>query len=207
VRLDKLPPVGHSERSKDERLSEAITAYFLGGAAFPENDAEILIIGHSAMPPTVYGLAWSLEPNELWFGHRLGTIYHGVNHQGEFSSAGAAAILITSQGVRLMLGAGEYNRSYAVRGKPTAGTHLERHLLRFVELTSLGAGDLLILEHWSLGKLHLKIPWARSFAALVAGLKAQAKRPQVLEDSVVQVRVQKRLEPAKQRVLEVQQKG
>jgi hypothetical protein len=197
VRLDKLPPVGHAERSKDERLSEAIAAYFFQAAPFPENEAELTITGHSAMPPTVYGLAWSLEPSELWFGHRLGTIYHGVNQNGEFASAGAAAILVTSHGVRLMLGAGEYNKSYAARGKPGSGTHLERHFFRYVELTSLGVGDLLIVGHWSLGKLHLKIPWARSIAALIAGLKAQANQPKALEDSVVQVRVQRRLETGK----------
>jgi hypothetical protein len=206
VRLDKLPPVGHTERSKDERLSEAITAHFFGAVPFPQNDAELEIAGHHTMPPTVYGLAWSLEPNERWFGHRLGTIYHGVNHLGEFSSAGAAALLITSHGVRLMVGAGEYNRSYAVRGKPSSGTHLEKHLVRFVELTSLGAGDLLILEHWSLGKLHLKIPWARSIAALIAGLKAQAKQPKMLQNSVVEVHSQKQLESSKPKILEVSAK-
>jgi hypothetical protein len=203
VRLDKLPPTGYKERSADERLSEAITAYFLGAAAFPRNDAELEIVGHGAMPPTVYGLAWSLAPNELWFGHRLGTVYHGVNPKGEFSSAGAAALLVTSTGVRLMLGTGEYNRAYAAQAKPSSGTHLERHLFRFVELTSLGAGDLLILEHWSMGKLHLKIPWARSVAALIAGLKATAQPPKALEDSVVQVRQTKRLESGKNTMLEV----
>jgi hypothetical protein len=206
VRLDKLPLSGYKERSADERLSEALTAYFLGAAPFPENDAELEILGHAAMPPTVYGMAWLLAPNELWFGHRLGTVYHGVNAKGEFSSAGAAALLVTSHGVRLMLGAGEYNRAYALHSKPSSGTHLERHFFRFVELTSLGAGDLLIVQHWSLGKLHLKIPWARSMAALIAGLKATAQNPKALEDSVVQVRQPKRLEPAKNTMLEVQPK-
>jgi hypothetical protein len=206
VRLDKLLPTGHAERSADERLSEAITAYFLGNAAFPQNDAELEIRGHGNPPPTVYGMAWSLEPSEVWFGHRLGTIYHGVNHNGEFSSAGAAALLVTSHGLRLMLGTGEYNKSYALRGKPSSGTHLERHWMRFVELTSLGAGDLLIVQHWSLGKLHLKIPWARSVAALIAGLKASAKQPKALEDSVVQVRQNKPLGSGKNKVLEVEVK-
>jgi hypothetical protein len=207
VRLDKLPLVGHAERLSDERLSEAIVAYFLDLVPFPQNDAEISIVGHSAMPPTVYGRAWSLEPSERWFVHRLGTVYHGVNPKGEFSSAGAAAMLVTSHGVRLMLGMGVYNKSYAARGKPLGGTHLDRYFFRFVELTSLGAGDLLILEPWSLGKLHLKISWARSVAALIAGLKAQAKQPQALEDSVVQHRPQKRLESNHNKVLEVQSKG
>ncbi|MFN3265841.1 MAG: hypothetical protein ACK41E_03280 [Deinococcales bacterium] len=206
MRLDKLPPVAAAERSADERLAEAITAYFLSAAPFPENNAELDILGHSALPPTVYGVAWSLEPSEVWFVHKLGTIYHGVNQKGEFASAGAAALLVTNLGVRLMLGAGSYNLGYAVRGAPSQGTHLERQQLRYVELKSLGAGDLLILEHWKLGKLHLKIPWARSIAALIAGQKAQSLTPKVLEESVVQVRNQKRLEEPKVMVFEVHKK-
>lgn len=204
MRLDKLPPVGHAQRSADEQLSEQITAYFLGQTHFPENEAEISIVGHDAMPPTVYGVAWKLEPNENWLAHRVGTIYYGVNSIGEFSSAGASAILITNTHVRLMLGAGTYNKSYATRGSPSEGTHLEKHVFRFVEFSSLGAGDLLILEHWKLGRLHLKIPWARSLAALIAGLRATAKQPKILEDSVVHLRPTPRLEPVqKAAILEV----
>ena len=56
---------------------------------------------------------------------------------------------------------------------------------RFVELTSIGAGDVLILEHWKLGKFFLKISWARSLAALISGLRANAKSPKILENGVI----------------------
>ncbi len=207
MRLDKLPPVGSFERSRDEVLSERITAFFLGHADFPVNEAEFTIFGHESMPPTVYNVAWHLEPSELWFAHRVGTIYHGVNALGEFSSAGAAAILVTDKFVRLMIGAGSYTKSGATRGAPSEGTHLEKYAFRFVELKSIGAGDLLILEHWKLGKFYLKIPWARSFAALIAGLRATAKNPQMLENSVVNLRETKRLEQPRQvYILEVERK-
>ncbi len=215
MRLDKLPALGHAQRSADERLSEAITAFFLGNAEFPVNQAEINFFGHETMPPTVYGQAWKLEPKEIWMAHQLGTIFHAVNNKGEFSSAGAAAILITNQYVRLMLGTGLYTKSSAVRGSPSQGTHLEKHTFLFVEFLSIGMGDLLILEHWKLGKLHLKIPWARSIAALIAGLRASANAPKILEDSVVFVPLEKRLSiqkptlaPAREsRVLDVPQKN
>jgi hypothetical protein len=207
MRLDKLPAIGHAERSADELLCEAITNFFLGNTEFPVNQAEINFFGHDAMPPTVYGQAWKLEPKELWMAHRLGTIYHAVNSKGEFSSAGAAAILVTDQHVRLMIGTGVYKKSTAVRGTPSQGTQLEKHFLRFVELSSIGAGDVLILTHWKLGQFFLKIPWARSLAALIAGLKANAKAPKVLEDSVVNLRPENRLGVAREaQILDVQGK-
>jgi hypothetical protein len=207
MRLDKLPPVGHFERSLDELLSESITAYFLGTREFPENQAEIRIFGHETMPPTVYDVAWKLEPSELWLAHRVGTIYHDVNAKGEFVSAGAAAILVTDQHLRLMIGTGVYNKSSAVRGKPSEGTHLEKHVFRFIELSSIGAGDVLIVEHWKLGKFFLKIPWARSFAALISGLRANAKSPKMLTDSVVNLRSENRLGSTREvQVLDVQGK-
>jgi hypothetical protein len=204
MRLDKLPAVGHAQRSKDERLSEAITAFFLGQAAFPSNEAEISIVGHETMPPTVYNVAWRLEPSENWYAHRVGTIYHGVNAIGEFSSAGAAAILITNQHIRLMIGTGVYQKSSATRGKPSEGTHLEKHTFLFAELSSIGAGDVLILEHWKLGKFFLKISWARSIAALISGLRATAQKPKVLEDGVVNLQSEKRIGLARAiKILEV----
>lgn len=204
MRLDKIPPMLLFERSADEILSAAITAFFSYQAPFPPNEAEFNILGHDAMPPTLYSQAWRLEPQEIWLAHRLGTIYHGVNAKGEFSSAGAAAILVTNLHVRLMLGIGTYTKSAATRGAPSEGTHLEKFALRFVELTSIGAGDLLVLEHWKMGKMVLKIPWARSFAALIAGLRATANNPKMLENSVVDVRVMPRLE--KGSILEVERK-
>ncbi len=193
MRLEKLPPVGHFELSQDEILSQSITAYFLGRCEFPNNQAEISILGHETMPPTVYDLAWKLEPSENWFAHRVGTIYHDVNAKGEFASAGAAAILVTDRHVRLMIGTGVYKKSLAVRGSRSEGTHLEKHVFGFIELTSIGAGDVLIVEHWKLGKFFLKIPWARSLAALISGLRASAKSPKILEDGVVNLRPENRL--------------
>jgi hypothetical protein len=207
MRLDKLPPVGHFERSQDELLAERITAFFLGQSEFPVNQAEINILGHDAMPPTVYDLAWKLEPSELWLAHRVGTIYHDVNAKGEFVSAGAAAILVTDRHVRLMIGTGVYKKSLALRGTPSEGTKLEKHVFRFIELSSIGAGDVLILTHWKLGQFFLKIPWARSLAALIAGLRANAKAPKVLEDSMVNLRSENRLGLAPEvQILDVQGK-
>ncbi len=191
MRLDKLP--ANPERSADELLAAAIVSFFSSDTAFPDNEAGFCILGHDAMPPTVYGLAWKLEPREIWLAHRVGTIYHGVNTNGEFFSAGAAAILVTDRHVRLMLGAGTYTKSSAIRGQPSVGTHLEKYVFRFVEFSSLGAGDLLVLEHWKLGKFYLKIPWARSFAALISGLRASVLQPKILENSVVQIKTQKSL--------------
>ncbi len=195
MRLDKLPP--NFDRSADELLAAAIVGFFSSDTTFPPNEADFCISGHDAMPPTVYDVAWKLEPNEIWLAHRVGTIYHGVNAKGEFASAGAAAILVTDRHVRLMLGAGVYGKS----------THLEKQIFRFVEISSLGAGDVLILEHWKLGKFFLKIPWARSFAALISGLRASVQQPKILENSVVQTNSPKVLAvPRVSPVLEVQGK-
>ncbi|MEY4529649.1 MAG: hypothetical protein RLZZ156_370, partial [Deinococcota bacterium] len=116
-------------------------------------------------------------------------------------------ILVTNQYLRLMIGAGVYQKSLAVRGKPSQGTHLEKYVWRFIEISSIGAGDVLILEHWKLGKFFLKIPWARSFAALISGLRANAKSPKILEDGVVNLRPENRLASVQAvRILDVQGK-
>jgi hypothetical protein len=212
VRLDRLPDVGHFERSRDERLAERITAHFALGEPFPSNEAGLSIEGFDAMPPTVYGFAWQLEAFETWHAHQLGTIFHGVNDQGEFRSAGSAAILVTNRYVRLMLGQGGPGKPSGTflktRGDTHAeGTKLERNAYRYIELTSLGAGDLLVLEHWKVGKLHLRFPWSRSLGAMIAGFKATAQNHKAIENSVVNLRETKRLEVGKSvPVLEVKRK-
>jgi hypothetical protein len=198
MHLKKLPPASTLERSADERLAAAITAHFLEGAAFPLEHG--FALAHDAPPPTVYGRAWRLERGEDWCAHALGTVYHEVSEGGEFSTAGAAAVLVTRRYLRLMLGAGGPRRpqGYAARrGTPTDGTRLDGLVWRFVELGNIGAGDLLVLHHWKLGRLVLRVPWARSIAALIAGLRATEKKPAALEDSVVHQRAQARLEDAK----------
>ncbi len=202
MRLDRLPDVGHFERSRDERLAERITAHFALNMEFPENDAGFSLAGFEAMPPTVYGFAWQLEPGETWHAHQIGTIFHGVNDIGEFHTAGAAAILVTNRHVRLMIGQGGPGKPNGVflkaqSNKHADGTTLERSAYRYVELTSLGVGDLLVLEHWKVGKLHLRFPWSRSLAAMIAGFKANARNPRALENSVVNLRENKRLEAVK----------
>jgi hypothetical protein len=195
MHLKRLPPASALERSEDERLADAITAHFLGGAPFPNEHG--FALSHDAPPPTVYGRAWRLEPGEEWCAHVLGTVYYAVSETGEFHTAGAAAVLVTHRHLRLMLGAGGPGKpqgALARRGAPSEGTRLDHLVWRFNELSNLGAGDLLILHHWKLGRLVLRVPWARSIAALIAGLRAVERQPHALEDGVVTPRAQRRLE-------------
>jgi hypothetical protein len=211
MHLRKLPPVSDAERSRDERLSERITAHFAQGATFPQEHG--FALAHADLPPTVYGRAWKLEWNEDWCAHGLGSIFYDVSELGEFSTAGAAAILVTKRYVRLMLGAGGPGKPQgfmlASRGEASDGTHLDGLVWRFVELSDIGAGDLLILHHWKLKRLVLRVPWARSLAALIAGLRASERQPQALEDGVVTLRRPSRLEAGSavlKRTLEVEAK-
>ena len=196
MHLRQLPAASSAERSADEQLAGEITAYFLGQGAFPERHGFALL--HDAPPPTVYGRAWQLEWSEEWCAHALGTVYYDVSSSGEFSTAGAAALLVTPRFVRLMLGAGGPKKPQgiikATRGTVTESTHLEGLVWRFVELSDLGAGDLLILHHWQYKRLVLRVPWARSMAALIAGLRATERQPAALETGIVTPRRQNRLE-------------
>jgi hypothetical protein len=199
MHLRQLPAASRAERSADEQLAGEITAYFLGQAPFPERHGFALF--HDAPPPTVYAQAWRLEWQEDWCAHALGVVYYDVSPSGEFSTAGAAALLVTQRFVRLMLGAGGPKKPQgivnATRGNPTESTHLEGLVWRFKELSDLGAGDLLILHHWQYKRLVLRLPWARSMAALIAGLRATERQPTALETGVVTPRRQGKLEATK----------
>ncbi len=196
MHLRKLPPVGEAQRSEDEHLAERITAHFVAGGPFPNEHG--FALSHEAPPPTVYGRAWRLEWGEDWCAHGLGSIFYDVSELGEFSTAGAAAVLVTRRYLRLMLGAGGPGKPQgfmlASRGHGRDGTHLDGLVWRFVELNNIGTGDLLVLQHWKLKRLVLRVPWARSLAALIAGLKAVERQPRQLEDGVVTLRNQSRLE-------------
>ncbi len=180
--------------SKDEVLAEAITAHF-AGADWPEEralEAHISQLGHDAGAPTPYGAPWALDNGERWLAHGLGTFFFGLEARGEFKRAGAAAILVTTHGLRLVLGAGGPQKpsgwALAARGKGRAPSgYLEPHHFRFVELTEIGAGDLMFLHFWRLEPLVLRVPWPRSLAALIAGLRAAQKRPLALEEGTVVV--------------------
>jgi hypothetical protein len=210
MQIRKLPPSTASERSQDEALAERITAFFVGAGSFPEEQG--FALSHDSPPPTVYGKAWQLEWTEDWCVHALGTVYYDVSTTGDFSTAGAAAILVTRKFVRLMLGAGGPGKPQgfmlAMRGDGSDSTHLDRLIWRFVELSDIGAGDLLVLHHWKLKRLVLRVPWARSIAALIAGLRATERQPKALENGVVNLRNQARLEETKSgdRTLEVRAK-
>ena len=207
MHLRQLPATSEHERSADEQLALQITAYFLGQAAFPERHG--FALAHDAPPPTVYGQAWRLEWNEEWCAHALGTVYYDVSPSGEFSTAGAAALLVTPRFVRLMLGAGGPKKPAAIikatRGTGSEASYLSGLRWRFVELSDLGAGDLLILHHWQYKRLVLRVPWARSMAALIAGLRATEQQPERIENGVVTPRRQGKLESprAAKPVLEV----
>jgi hypothetical protein len=191
--LRRLPE--HSAAvSKDEALADAITAHFVG-APWPSelaNEAHIARFGHDAPPPTPYGAPWPLESGEKWLAHGLGTFFFGLEARGHFKRAGAAAILVTTRGLRLVLGSGGPEKpsgwSLASRGDRNAPkARLEPFTFRFIELTEIGAGDLMFLHFWRLEPLVLRVPWPRSLAALISGLRAIEKQPDALENSTVTV--------------------
>ncbi len=180
--------------SKDETLADAITAYFTGSSwpADLANEAHIARFGHDGSPPTPYGAPWPLEAGERWLAHGLGTFFFGLEARGEFKRAGAAAILVTTRGVRLVLGSGGPEKPsgwlLAARGKERAPSgYLEPYTFRFIELMEIGAGDLMFLHFWRLEPLVLRVPWPRSMAALISGLRAIEKQPNALENSTVTV--------------------
>ena len=210
MHLRQLPTASSAERSADEQLAGEITAYFLGQAPFPERHG--FALSHDAPPPTVYAQAWRLEWQEDWCAHALGVVYYDVSPSGEFTTAGAAALLVTRRFVRLMLGAGGPKKPQgfvnATRGEVSEATYLEALRWRFGELSDLGAGDLLILHHWQYKRLVLRVPWARSMAALIAGLRATERQPQPLENGVITPRRQGKLETTRTEkpILEVKKK-
>jgi hypothetical protein len=180
-------------RSRDEILAEQITNHFLVGAPFPENDAHISRMGFVSRPPTPYQHPWSLEEGEVWLAHGLGTYFYQLQAQGDFKQAGAAAILVTDRAVRLLLGISSVEKpigiSHKSRGeKHAANSHFEAKTWRYLELTEIGAGDLLLLKHWKLEPVILRVPWARSLAAMISGLRLIAKQPLALENSVIDSR-------------------
>jgi hypothetical protein len=180
-------------RNQDESLAQQITTHFLTGAAFPENDAHISRSGFVSRPPTPYQQPWSLEDGEVWLAHGLGTYFFQLQARGDFKQAGAAAILITDRAVRLLLGVSSVEKPTAIspksRGeKHIPNSHFEARTWRFLELSEIGAGDLLLLKHWKLEPVILRVPWARSLAAMISGLRLIAKQPLALEDGVIDSR-------------------
>ena len=177
-------------RSRDEILAEQITNHFLTGSAFPENDAHISRTGFISNPPTPYQHPWLLEEDEVWLAHGLGTYFYQLQSRGDFKQAGAAAILITNRAVRLLLGISSVEKPTGIapksRGeKHGANSYFETKTWRFLEIAEIGAGDLLLLKHWKHEPVILRVPWARSLAATISGLRLIAKQPLALENSVV----------------------
>jgi hypothetical protein len=180
-------------RNQDELLAEQITTHFLSGTAFPENDAHISRYGFTSNPPTPYQQPWLLTEGEAWLAHGLGTYFYQLQARGDFKQAGAAAILVTNRAVRLLLGISSVEKpigiSHKSRGeKHAANSHLEAKTWRYLELTEIGAGDLLLLKHWKLEPIILRVPWARSLGAMISGLRMVAKHPLALENSVIDSR-------------------
>jgi hypothetical protein len=178
-------------RSQDESLAEQITNHFLTGTAFPENDAHISRYGFASRPPTPYQHPWSLEDGEMWMAHGLGTYFYRLESRGDFKQAGAAAILITDRAVRLLQGVSSVEKPVGIaaksRGEKHApNSHFEVRTWRFLELTEIGTGDLLLLKHWKLEPVILRVPWARSLGAMISGLRWIAKHPLALENSVIE---------------------
>lgn len=180
-------------RSRDELLAGQITNHFLAGAAFPENDAHISRIGFVSRPPTPYQHPWSLDDGEVWLAHGLGTYFYQLQARGDFKQAGAAAILLTNRHARLLLGVSSALQPSGVnhnsRGEKHApNSYFEAQTWRYLEISEIGAGDLLLLKHWKLEPVILRVPWARSLAAMISGLRLIAKQPLALEDAVVDSR-------------------
>jgi hypothetical protein len=203
--------VNKVSRNQDEILATQITNHFLTGTPFPENDAHISRTGFVSRPPTPYQHSWSLEEDEVWLAHGLGTYFFQLQSRGDFKQAGAAAILITDRAVRLLLGVSSVEKptgiSHKSRGeKHASNSHFEAKTWRYLEITEIGAGDLLLLKHWKLEPVVLRVPWARSLGAMISGLRFIAKQPLALENSVIDssrhARVQK-LEDSSKLILEV----
>jgi hypothetical protein len=178
--------------SRDEQLAARITAHFAHGQPFPEGEAGISRFGHTAPVPTPFALPWHLEPNERWLAHQFGTFFFGLESRGDFRKAGAAAVLLTTHGIRLMLGSGGPERpkgwTHAQRGDIHApASKIETYQFRFIELEEVGAADLLYLRFWRLEPLVLRIGWSRSLSAMISGLKLLEKQAPALENSVVNV--------------------
>jgi hypothetical protein len=179
-----------AQASRDEQLAARIVAHFAHGAPFPEGEAGISRFGHTAPVPTPFALPWSLEPNETWLAHQFGTFFFGLESRGEFRKAGAAALLLTSHGLRLMLGTGGPERpkgwTHAKRGDIHApASRIETHQFRFIELEEIGAADLMYLRFWRLEQLVLRVQWARSLSAMISGLKLLEKQAPALENGVI----------------------
>ena len=199
-------------RSQDELLSERITAHFFANEAFPENDAHISRYGFNAKPPTPYQHPWQLEDSEQWLAHGLGTYFYQLGARGDFKQAGAAAVLITDRTVRLLLGISSVEKPIGIapksRGeKHMPNSHFEAKRWRYLEITQIGVGDLLLLKHWKLEPVILRVPWARSLGAMISGMRLIEQKPLALEDSVVNSRKptqSKKLENASKLVLEVE---
>jgi hypothetical protein len=180
-------------RNQDELLAERIGAHFFQGAAFPENDAHISRYGFTSQPPTPYQHPWRLEDGEVWLAHGLGTYFFQLEARGDFKKAGAAAILLTDRAVHLLFGVSGVEKpkglSHRSRGeKHAANSHFEAQTWRYLEITQVGAEDLLLLQHWKLEPVILRVPWARSLAAMISGLKLITKQPLALENSVIDSR-------------------
>lgn len=191
--LRRLPQHAQAA-SRDEQLSEAITAYFAGQSPWPTElalEAHISIMGFQAAPPAPYGTPWSLEPDERWLAHGLGTYFFGLEARGEFKRAGATALLVTNRGLRLLLGNGGPEKPSGWLLAARGGTHapesrLEPYRFGFRELQDIGSGDLLLLRFWRLEALVLRVPWPRSTAALISGLRARERQPQAIGFSTVE---------------------
>ncbi len=179
--------------SRDEQLAEALTAYFAGRTPWPTEfalEAQISRDGFQAVPPAPYGTPWALESGERWLAHGLGTYFFGLEARGEFRRAGATALLVTNRGLRLLLGNGgpEKPSGWLLASKGTshaAESRLDAHHFGFRELQEIGAGDLVLLRLWRLEPLVLRLPWPRSMAALICGLRAIERQPGALEVSTV----------------------
>lgn len=93
--------------------------------------------------------------------------------------------------------------------KYAANSHFEVKTWRYLEIGEIGAGDLLFLKHWKLEPVVLRVPWARSLAAMISGLNLIAKQPLALEDGVIDSRKSagvEKLESPSGSVLEINQK-
>lgn len=181
-----------AQSSRDEDLAARIVAHFAHGAPFPEGEAGISRFGHSAPVPTPFALPWSLEPNETWLAHQFGTFFFGLESRGDFRKAGAAALLLTSHGLRLMLGTGGPDRpkgwTQATRGEIHApASRIETYQFRLIELEEIGAADLMYLRFWRLEQLVLRVQWARSLTAMTSGLKLLEKQALALENGVINI--------------------
>ncbi len=180
-----MSPVGHNSlvvmnpENLDAALAARVIGHFLDKRPFPDGEAGMRLAGHTSSAPTSYGVAWQHVPGEFWIVHRLASALSEQNQRGGFDRIGAAGLLVTNLGLRLLLTSGGPGMTRGLRvapiGDPTPSGRLEQFVCPWNLVEEARADDLLVLRLRTLGRLVLRLAFPRTTAALIAGLCAQVQ--------------------------------